>query len=158
MKEIKVTRTIEEVTGYEASDGTYFKTKEECEKYEQSAKAAITKMFADICVKPDGGDEWCFRECSIFENFGYGSEEYFYVIADIKSESELKIANMYCDMHAGKYGRKLGTEYIGKRVLIAIGSEYDQAFYVRGTEEEMAEEFKKTMARFFRPEERGGEK
>lgn len=158
MKEITVTKTVVEVTGYEASDGTRFKTKEECEKYEQSAEAVVSKMFEDICVKPFEDNDPRLPECTIFESFGYGSEEYNYVIADIRSENELKIANMYCDMWAGKNGKKLDNNYIGKRVLIAIGNKYDQTFGVRGTEEEMVEEFKKTMARFFRPEEKEGEK
>lgn len=155
MKEITVTKTVVEVTGYEASDGTHFNTKEECMKYEQSAEAAVNKMFEDICVKPYGDNNARLSECAIFESFGYGSEDYYYVIADIRSENELKIANMFSEMYCPKYGNKLNPNHIGKRVLIAIGNNYDQTFYVRGTEEEMVEEFKKTMARFFRPEEKG---
>lgn len=156
MKEITVTKTVVEVTGYEASDGTRFNTKEECMKYEQSAEAAVSKMFEDICVKPYGDTH--FAECEIYENYGYGSEEYLDVIADIKTEKELKIANMYCDMWAGKNGKRLDNKYIGKRVLIAVGIDWDRTFYAVGTEEEMIEGFKKTMAGFFRPEEKGGEK
>lgn len=43
MKEIKTTRTIEEITGYAAEDGTLFFSKEACIKYEQSAEAAAKK-------------------------------------------------------------------------------------------------------------------
>lgn len=154
MKEIKRTKTIEEVIGYEAKDGKQFKTKEECEKYEQSAEYAVEKMFDSICVKKD--EETRFAECSIFENYGYGGEDYCYVIADIKTEAELKIANMYGKMRAGTYFKPLEAKYIGKRVLIAVGDTWDPAFYVRGTEEEMVEEFKRTMAGFFRPDEEQG--
>lgn len=51
MKEIKQSRIIEEVTGYEAFDGTVFKTEEECIKYEGTAEAVITKRFFSHVVK-----------------------------------------------------------------------------------------------------------
>ena len=152
MKEIKRTKTIEEVVGYESEDGKRFTTKEECEKYEQSAEYAVEKMFDGICVKKD--EETRFAECSIFENYGYGGEDYCYVIADINTEAELKIANMYGKMRAGTYFNPLEAKYIGKRVLIAVGYTWDPAFYVRGTEEEMVEEFRSTMSKFFRPDEK----
>lgn len=150
MREIKRTRTIEEITGYEANDGTYFTTEEECLKYERSAEAAIREMFNNICVKHNGNAS--FAESEIFENYGYGNEEYEYVIADIKTETELKIANMYCDIWAGSFGKKLKNDSIGKRVLIRIGNTFSQDFIPVGTEEEIVEDFKKTMAKFFRPE------
>lgn len=153
MKELKRTKTIEEVYAYEAKDGKQFTTKEECEKYEQSAEYAVEQMFESICVKRDG--EARFSECYIFENYGYGGEDYCYVVADIKTEEELKIANMYGKMRASMYFKPLEAKYIGKRVLIAIGDKWSPEFYVRGTEEEMVEEFKRTMATFFRPDEKG---
>ena len=148
MKEIKRTRTIEEVTGYEANDGTIFTTKEECKKYEESAECAVRAMFDSICVKNMHHDK-TFAECELWERYGYGGEDFKYVIADIKTEDELKIANMFCKMWASQYGKPLGIDYIGKRVLIAIGDNYDHSFYPCGTEHEMVEDFKKLMAAFF---------
>lgn len=155
MEKITTQRTITEVIGYKANDGTTFKTEEECKKYEASAEAAVTKMFYDICVKVFDEKDPTFPESCIWEAYGYGNEEWYYVIADIKSETELKIANMYCDMRCPKYGKKLSTDSIGKRVLIAIGGQYDECFTPYGTEEEIIEGFKKNLARFFRPEEKG---
>lgn len=149
MKEIKVTRTIEEV-GYEANDGTTFKTKEECLKYEQSAEAAITMMFENICVKHYGRVR--FDEDVIFANYCSFSDDFF-VIADIKTEADLKIANMYGSMWAGIWCEKLTSDRIGKRVLINLGCDSNHVFCSLGTEEEMVEEFRMTMERFFRPEE-----
>lgn len=152
MKEIKRAITIEEVVGYEANDGMWFNSKEECQKYEESAEAAIKGMFYGICVKPYGGPT--FSDAAIYESYGYGNEEYYHAIIDIKSEKELKIANMFSEMWAGKYGMKVPNDYIGKRILVDIGNEsYDKVFTIIGTEDEMVEGFKKTMARFFRPEE-----
>lgn len=149
MKEIKRTRTIEEVIGYEANDGTQFGSKEECEKYEDSAKSAIREMFLNRCVcgKP-------FIECSIFENFGYGGEEYEYVIMELKNVEDVKIATMFAGMYNSKFSVDL-NQYIGKRVLVGIGfvfDSYDKDFVIRGTEDELIEQFKHDIAKFFRPE------
>lgn len=43
MREIKKVVTREEVTGYEACDGTLFRSKEECQKYEDSARCVAQK-------------------------------------------------------------------------------------------------------------------
>ena len=89
MKELKITKTIEEVNGYEAFDGKIFKEKEECEKYERSAYGVITKEFEQLFV----GER--FPECHIWEEYGYGSEEFEMAIIDIKDEKDLFIANKY---------------------------------------------------------------
>lgn len=155
MKAIKVTKTIEEITGYQAEDGTIFTTEAECKKYEESAYAAVKAMFDKICVEQSwGGKE--FAECNIFESFGYGGEEFCFVVADIKTEEDLKVANMYGKMRDPHWKSTIGTEYIGKRVLIALGNDcWDKVFYVRGTEDSMIEEFKRTMEEFFRPDQKG---
>lgn len=67
MKELKRTRTItqEETYGYEASDGTFFSSSEECIKYEKSAKgvcsATAKKFMLGSCSEMDftefGSDE-----------------------------------------------------------------------------------------------------
>lgn len=46
MKAITNVKTVEEIVGYEACDGTRFTTKEECQKYEDTAKAV--NMYYDI--------------------------------------------------------------------------------------------------------------
>lgn len=150
MKEIKRTRTVEEVVGYEASDGVRFKSKEECQKYEESAKFAVTEMFLKRCVCGEP-----FIESAIFENFGYGGEEYEYVVMELKDAEDVKIATMFASMHNSKFSVDL-NQYIGKRVLVGIGfvfDSYDKDFVIRGTEGELIDQFKHDIARFFRPEE-----
>lgn len=143
MKEIKRTRTIEEVTGYEAEDGTWFKTKEECEKYEETAKAVIRRNFKRLMI----GEE--FPECHIWERFGYGSEEFNLAIIEIKNEDDLRAVNMLAELE--KCG-SVSPDYIGKRVLVSIGynGEFDCNLCPR-TEEELIDQFKNDIAKFFHP-------
>lgn len=150
MKELKRTRTIEEIYSYEAFDGKHFDSKEECEKYEKTAEAVITKEFRSLMVD---GEE--FSECYIWEHYGYGSDEYCMAILDIKTEKELEIANRYYEIVTKGTSKLIGTEYIGKRILVNTGSHYDR--YVNAnpiTEEELIEQFKKDIAYYFRPEDR----
>ena len=80
MKKITKTKTIEEVIGYEAYDGTHFEVREECEKYEKTAKAVI-----EMRIKPyklGETSEWnffCYRGCddSTVEVYSIPDEEAF---------------------------------------------------------------------------------
>lgn len=151
MEAIKQTKTVEEIVAYVADDGTRFKTEEECKKYEESAEAAILKSFIDTCVC-DKRDEYRFSECSIYEKFGYGSEEYDYCVVNIKNENDLKIANMYAAFREPQESNnnRLTTDTIGKRVLVALGNDdWNPVFVVLGTLEEEIEKFKKEMSLFF---------
>lgn len=151
MKEIKTTRTIEEVTAYEADDGTLFKTADECKKYENSAHYAIYNQFLGLAISES------FSEDQIFENFGYGSEEYSLVIIDIKDEKDLKIANMFAEMQIPKFPEKEEKKFrfdssrIGQRILVAIGNDYCKNCYIYGTQEEMVEMFKRDIDKHFNP-------
>ena len=143
MKEIKTTRTIEEVTAYEADDGTRFKTADECKRYENSAHYAIYNQFLGLAIsKP-------FPECTIFENFGYGSDEYNLVIIDIKDEKDLKIANMFAEMQVKEC--RFDSSRIGQRILVAIGNEYSENCYVYGTQDELIKMFKQDIDKYYNP-------
>ena len=54
MKEI--TETITKVTGYEAIDGTLWKTKSECEDYEQELNKKESKMYSVVLQDKYGGE------------------------------------------------------------------------------------------------------
>ena len=148
MKEIKTTKMIEEVTGYEAFDGKWFKEKEECEKYERSAYGVITKEFEQLFIDKR------FAECQIWENFGYGSEEYELAVIEIKDENDLNIANKYYELVTkGTAAKLIGKEYIGKRVLVSLGYKFDR--FVEPcpwTVEELKEQFEKDIMKFFNPQ------
>ena len=64
MQEKKIERKVYE-TLYEATDGTEFRTVEECEKYEQTAHAVVRTKFLKLVVEEK--NEW--------KLFGVGSDE-----------------------------------------------------------------------------------
>lgn len=162
MKELKRTREVTEIYGYESDDGTYFRTEEECKKYEETARYAIDKAFFDLCIRQDEDSSFngvMFPECSIFENFGYGSEEWMLVVVEMKTLEDLKIVDMYRKEHLGHSSIDnpkcmLTKEYIGKRVLVGIGQHYEgyDAFYVYGTVDEVIEKFKNDILMYFDPQ------
>ena len=144
MKELKITKTIEEVNGYEAFDGKIFKEKEECEKYEKSAYGVITKEFEQLFV----GERFC--ECQIWEEYGYGSEEFEMAVIDIKDEKDLFIANKYFELTNNNL---IDKKYIGKRVLVNLGYDYDRCVCpCPRTVEVLKEQFEKTIMCFFDPQ------
>lgn len=151
MKEIKCTRQIEEVVAYEASDGTRFKSKEACETYENTAKVVIFNEFKQLIV----GEP--FSECSIWENYGYGGEEFELAVIEIKNADDLHTANMFSEAYGFDY--IFSNELIGKRVLVNLGyhGSYGDCGMNPRTEEELVESFKKNLKYFFYTEKERGE-
>lgn len=149
MKEIKTTRTVEEVRGYEAIDGTFFETKEECRKYEKTANAVIGKRFYDICVKDSNG-KCAISEWRLWEFCGFASDENYLVVADIQNEKDLDVVNMYREARRPN-APTVTKDYIGEKVLIAIGNDHydNRDFYLYGTEDEVAEMILANMHRKF---------
>ena len=144
MKEIKRERKIEEVTGYEAFDGKWFKEKEECEKYERSAYGVIAKEFESLFV----GER--FAECNIWEEYGYGSEEFEMAVIYIKDANDLHIANKYYELTYNGNNKLIGTEYIGKKVLVNLGCSYDRyAPPCPRTMEDLMKAFESNLMNFF---------
>lgn len=144
MKEIKVSKTIEEVTGYEAMDGTLFKTEEECKKYEESAEGVITAQFRQLVV---GG---VFVETCIWENYGYGNDDWEMCVIDIKDVNDLEIANRYYKMY---HCPLIDKSYIGQRILVQLGCSYDRNVHpLPRTREQLIEQFTNTIDKYFNPE------
>lgn len=144
MKELKRTETIEKVIGYEANDGTYFDSKEECEKYEKSAFAVVYERFRKLVVKE-------LYEHEIFENQGYGSEEYVYYLIDIKDDNDVNTYNHFAQFTEGK--RIIDNSYIGKRILVGTGNHYDdwsyRYLYIKGTIDDLKKQFAEDMEYVF---------
>lgn len=147
MKEIKITRTIEEVRGYVAKDGTKFygsNAKEECEKYENSALCVVLERFKNLVVK-----ELC--ECEVFENQGYGSEEYMYYLIDIKDENDVNTYNHFAQFTYEK--KTIDNSYIGKRILVGVGQEFEnwacRTLHIEGTIDDLKKQFAEDMEKVF---------
>jgi hypothetical protein len=128
MKEIKkeVSHTV---TTYEAVDGTPFTNKEECEKYEQTAKCALQQRYRPLVVRTD-------TECNIFG--GVGSEDCTVDIVKIsKSEDIDTLLQLYRLNHAHleRPEYKHWVDEAHKKCSLALqGSGY--VFVGRGCEED----------------------
>lgn len=126
MKEIKKERIVFDYE-YEACDGSIFKTKEECIKYENTAQCVIRKKFKDLV-------EHSSDECSLFN---CGSDDY---IVDFIKPSTRDATNAIMQM-LELYGanddraRKLIKEAQENNDYLLIGhnSYDDDYYYVCGT-------------------------
>lgn len=150
-----LTKIITEIIGYEASDGTQFKTKEECEKYEQTAAYVIKERFKKLVVKEiEGCDLTNYGEA--FFNAA-PDEDWYYALVEIKNETDLQIAMAYAKLIGTKYN--FNEDMIGKRVIVAIGEgiypkstdgykcQYNYCV-VHGTFETQIEKFKTMLRKF----------
>lgn len=137
MKELKRTVTTETVYGYEANDGTVFSSKEECEKYEQSARCVIRQHAKDILFR-----EW---DCdSLFGGFTYYDPIKVWFIKD---ENTLSIVNQYLH-NVDPSARLITPEYIGLRVAAVVSTEADYVS-VLGTYNEILLDFTNKLNKLF---------
>lgn len=143
MKEIIEEKVVKQTVGYEAIDGRRFASKEECEKYEKSAEHVILSDFNAITV----GEQ--FAECHIFENYGYGSEEFMMAVVDIRNADCLEIANRYLAMRKNEL---IKPDAIGKKVLINIGYEYEKESHIPAnpkTMDQLVQQFIKDISKYY---------
>ena len=135
-------RTIEETYGYKASDGTFFKSEEECRKYEESATMAARKGFERVASRAFSGE-------GIHDLFCVGFEDDVHVI-DIKDANVLQIVNTYIQARC-KSNQIIAPSYIGKKCAISLY--YSDDTYVLGTREEMEKTFSNLMDEWFGKQE-----
>ena len=145
----KITKTVEEVVGYIAYDGTEFKDRNECCKYEETARAIIHKRFKELIVKDivgiDLADYGSAYVCAAID------ECYHYALVRIKNENDLKVAQMYKELEHKGAERDFTTSYIGHDLIVGIGERYD-CCYIYGTFEECIDNFRKAMNKFYKTE------
>lgn len=146
MKEIKQSRIIEEVTGYEAFDGTVFKTKDECIKYEGTAEAVITKRFFSHVIKGN-------KDYGVVDPWGtiilHGYEEDVDVLYDMKDEEAVKDFEMYVQLKEYYNKDQDVSKYKGEIILVALYIGGEERCYIEGTEEELIENFTKFVKKTF---------
>lgn len=146
MKEIKRTRIIEEVTGYEASDGTVFKTEDECVKYEGTAEAVITKRFFSHVVKGS-------KDRGVVDPRGtiilQGYEEDVDVLYDMKDEEAVKDFEMYAQLKEHYCGDQDVSKYKGEIILVSLYVGYEERCYISGTQKEILENFTEFVKKTF---------
>ena len=137
MKEIKKERIVFDCE-YEAYDGSIFKTKEECVKYEETAKCVIRKKFNDLV-------EHSSDECSLFN---CGSDDY--IIDFVKSNTQdaanaiMQILELY--NANDNRARKLIKEAQENSDYLLIGHNYDEDYYyILGTRTSVLNNIKENL-------------
>ena len=145
MKEITTTKTITEVTGYEAFDGTRFSSRENCVKYEQSAEAAAKQIAEQYKVSSGYAD-------AVLPGIGNWCEEKVWVfrIKDANARQAVATYLRLVDCYAARNNPVTEAD-IGKDVAYIIGCDEDW-FYRLGTEEDIVEMIRRSMTKTFHPE------
>ena len=141
MKELKHTMTVEKVYAYEAFDGATFGSREECEKYEQSATCTIRKMALDMRVK-----DLCVESLLPC----YDCEDGL-AVWDIKDAEHLRIVNQYLDtfrLYPSKNEATIPAEYIGRRVAV-VYHESDCYATLLGSYDEILSDFVSKLNKLF---------
>ena len=146
MKPIEIEK-VTKVTRYEAIDGTTFTTKEECVKYEDTAKCVLLTKYKPLVKRTAS-------ECDIFNT---GSDEYMIdILQYLSSESDIDILiqlhRLYCS------NRNLNDDFYNKMrsklekclknrdiILIGRGTEYDgyDNFYILTTLQDITDNITK---------------
>lgn len=149
MKVVEVEKTIKEVTGYTADDGTFFKDKEECEKYEQTAEAVISARFAKLIKAKFSHDAILnapYRFMMVYDDA-------YYAVIRMENEDDLKAANMYLNIckYDAEYNGVLGVneftkDMIGQDVIVMVQDyEYDNRCWIFGTLDELINNYRKAF-------------
>ena len=120
-----------EVYGYEASDGKWFKDRNECAKYEASAAGAASAAAS------------CLKEKDMLSDTAFGE---FCACCDasiktynIKDANDLQVINTYLKSVSAS-GKVLSPEYIGHRVAIEF-YDFDSGYMIIGTQKEAVGRF-----------------
>jgi len=120
METLERVREVKEVYGYRALDGKFFNEKEQCEKYEESAKM----------VAMDLARKHLKAKTTILELFGEGSEEDDVEIYHIDNLDSVKVINQYiilcCDYKDTTDKSALIDESnIGQDIILCWGYDHD---------------------------------
>lgn len=129
MKEVKIEK-IEKVTMYEAPDGTQFKTKEECKKYEDSLLGILKAKYSKIKLKT----------YSEYDLFGVGHEDCYIDIVQLKSKEDIDTILHLCQYYGYKSEESINKnlEFLEKAykendyVLMHAGDDYSDYYNVFG--------------------------
>lgn len=139
MKAITVEKTVQEITGYEADDGTWFRTKEKCEEYEESALYAAKKAAFE-CRTNQSNAEFVFG--------GYcGCYEDEISVYDIKDAKVMHVVNTYL-ASLDRSNNLIPPEMIGHKVCVKRYCD-DTYTHIYGTRTDMELHFSKLMDKLF---------
>lgn len=133
MKEQKITRTIEEVNGYIADDGTWFKNQGECIAYEESAKMVAFNMAKEKLI----------AKTNIYSLVNEGDEDCDVEIYNVDSVNTVELLNRYIYLYTyNKVANLISTDMIGKKIIICWNYDKD-CCWCKGSIEDLINEIKK---------------
>ena len=121
MKEITKERIVFDYE-FEACDGSVFKTKEECIKYEETAQCVIRKKFNDLV-------EYSSDECSLFN---CGSDDYIIDFVKPNTQDAANAIMQILELYGANddRARKLIKEAQENSDYLLIGhNSYDKDYY-----------------------------
>lgn len=137
MKEVYV-EEVKKVFKYEAIDGTLFNSKEECIKYENSAKTAVKALYKKLIIK----------SIAETELFSVGSDDNTLELIKVKTQEDIKILLQMCYIynitHESSLDRvtKLATKAMETNDVIIIGRGYDNdCFWIIDTKQDIINQF-----------------
>lgn len=120
MKETYVTREVRELF-YEASDGTTFKDKAECKKYEESAKCVLLTKYQPLVVRESNPDEL----------FRHGNDDDILDVIKITKEEDVNtVMQLYFYYNTSKYSEERAPKI--KDLLARALTENDLVIIYRG--------------------------
>ena len=121
MKEIKKERIVYDCE-YEACDGSIFKTREECIKYEETAQCVIRKKFNDLVEY--SSDEYSLFNC--------GSDDYIIDFVKPNTQDAANVIMQMLELYNANddRARKLIKEAQENNDYLLIGhNSYDKDYY-----------------------------
>lgn len=143
MKEITVKETVSHIE-YIANDGTQFKDKQECRKYEESAQGVLMAKYMDYVVKQTTEDDI----------YGCGSEDYCMDVVQVKDVNAITIISQLFILFNPQYNGSNNLDYLSKLhkkldkalddedyIFIGRGYQGDE-FWITKTASEAIEEIK----------------
>ena len=114
MKEVTIEKTVKE-SRYEAMDGTQFINREECKKYEESAKCVLLTKYKPLVVNTMS--EYDVHQC--------GSEEYILDIVKITKEEDIDIImQLYALYNPHSTYRQYDSKYRDMCAKAFVGNDY----------------------------------
>ena len=137
MKEVYV-EEVKKVFKYEAIDGTLFNSKEECIKYENSAKVAVKALYKKLIIK----------SIAETELFSVGSDDNTLELVKVKTQEDIKILlqmyYIYSSSNEASLDRitKLATKAMETNDILIIGRGYDDdCFWIIDTKQDLINTF-----------------
>ena len=115
MKVEKTTRTVEEISGYRADDGSWFRTEEECKVYEETAKMVVFRMIKDKMVK----------KTTIFNLLTEGNDDDDVEIFDVDSLETVELLNRYTALNTYDKQIVFTADMVGKKILLFWNYDHD---------------------------------